>query len=155
MIKLSEIIEEGSIDVSLNPAPKDEIITAMVDLLARSAKVVDREEVLKSVLKREAEGSTGIGEGVAIPHSKSAGVTSLAGALGICPAGTDFDSLDGGPVYLVFLLEAVPENPGPHVQALGSIARLIRQPDFISTLLACRTPAEVHQALVRFEETDL
>ena len=155
MIKLSEIIEEGCVDINLPPAPKDEIIAGMVDLLARSEKVVDREAVLKSVLKREEEGSTGIGEGVAIPHSKSAGVTSLTGALGICPAGTDFDSLDDGPVYLIFLLEAVPDKPGPHIQALGSIARLIRQPDFMTTLLACRTPAEVHQVLVRFEETDL
>lgn len=150
-MKLSELIEEKCIAVALRPAPKEEIIREMVNLAARSARVIDSDVVYRSAIEREKQGSTGIGGGVAIPHAKSAGVTELVAALGICPAGTDFDSKDGGPVYVVFFIEAVPNNPGPHIQALAKIAFLVNKTDFVETVRKCRTPAEVHQALKRFE----
>ncbi|MFH1038296.1 MAG: PTS sugar transporter subunit IIA [PVC group bacterium] len=150
-IKLSELIKEKCITVSLRPGPKEEIIREMVQLAARSDRVVDLEAVLQSALEREKQGSTGIGGGIAVPHAKSAGVTELVGALGICREGTDFDSIDGQPAYLVCFLEAVLDNPGPHIQALAKISRLIQTTDFLPAVLKCRTPAEAHRLLRQYD----
>jgi PTS system fructose-specific IIA component/PTS system nitrogen regulatory IIA component len=151
-MKLSELIEEQCITVSLRPAPKEQIIREMVDLAAHSERVVDAEEVYRSVIEREIQGSTGLGSGVAIPHAKSKGVTGLVGALGICPEGTDFEAKDRSLAYVIFLLEAIPDNPGPHIQALAKIAFLINKTDFVSVVRKCVSPAEVCQALQRFED---
>lgn len=152
-MKLSELIEEQCITVGLRPAPKEQIIREMVTLAARSPRVIDAEAVYSSVIEREKQGSTGLGSGVAIPHAKSAGVTDLVGALGICPEGTDFEAKDRSPAYVIFLLEAVPNNPGPHIQALAKIAFLINKTDFVSAVRKCASPAEVHQTLQRFESS--
>ena len=91
-------------------------------------------KVVEILLNREALGSTGIGQGVAIPHGKCNAVGSLVGAFGVAPTGVEFGSLDGAPVHLVFLLIAPEDSAGPHLKALARISRLLKDKFFRDSL---------------------
>src|SRR6478735_1002831 len=97
------------------------------------------EPVVAEVLRREGLGSTGIGRGVAIPHSRYEGLPRLIGTLGLSKAGIPFDSIDSQDVRMVFLLVSRPDQPGPHLHALETIVRVTESDDFINKLLACTT----------------
>lgn len=153
-MKLSELLDVRSIKISLEATNKEEVFEELVDLLVRAGRVKDREGALRGISNREKLGSTGIGEGIAIPHGTSKAVDGLVAALGISQNGIEFDSLDGEPVYVVFLLLARGDNPGPHVRALANIARLVRIPGFCRRLREAKSPQEVME-LLRQEEADL
>ena len=95
--------------------------------------------VVSEVLRRESLGSTGIGRGVAIPHSRYEGLPRLIGTLGLSQAGIPFDSIDTKNVQMVFLLVSRPDQPGPHLHALETIVRVTESDDFIAKLVACTT----------------
>ena len=101
------------------------------------------EAVVGEVLRREGLGSTGIGRGVAIPHSRHAGLPRLIGTLGLAPAGIPFDSIDGQNVRLVFLLVSRPDQPGPHLHALETIVRVSESDEFLERLGRCMTKDEI------------
>jgi nitrogen PTS system EIIA component len=101
------------------------------------------EAVVGEVLRREGLGSTGIGRGVAIPHSRHAGLPRLIGTLGLAPAGIPFDSIDGQDVRLVFLLVSRPDQPGPHLHALETIVRISESDEFLERLARCQTKDEI------------
>ena len=101
------------------------------------------EAVVGEVLRREGLGSTGIGRGVAIPHSRHAGLPRLIGTLGLAPAGIPFDSIDGQNVRLVFLLVSRPDQPGPHLHALETIVRVSESDEFLDRLAGCKTKDEI------------
>jgi PTS system fructose-specific IIA component/PTS system nitrogen regulatory IIA component len=110
---------------------------------------VDREvqqELLKALVKRERSGSTGAGR-VAIPHTRHRAVTRTIGALGVFPEGVDFESVDGNPVYSMFLLLSPESAPEEHVHVLRWIATVARKPDFTKFLRQTRTPEEVRGLL--------
>jgi PTS system nitrogen regulatory IIA component len=119
---------------------KEEVIRELVQLLvhAGSLKEKDANKIIQTLLKRESLGSTGIGNGVAIPHGKSDCVTRLVGAFGVSRAGVDFDALDGEPVSLVFLLVAPEDSAGPHLKALARISRLLKDKHFRDSLLTAK-----------------
>ena len=98
---------------------------------------------MNALLERERIGSTGIGNGVAIPHAKSTSIKTLCAAMGTSQAGIEFDSVDGQPVHLVFLVLAEANNPGPHVATLAEIARLLQLPGFYRRILSAPTPKAV------------
>ena len=107
-------------------------IKELVELLARSGEVKpkDKEFLVKILFDRERLGSTGIGQGVGIPHGKSSNVKKLIGAVGISKPGVEFDSLDGEPAHIFFLLIAPQESAGPHLKALARISRLLKDKYF-------------------------
>lgn len=99
--------------------------------------------VVGEVLRREGLGSTGIGRGVAIPHSRFEGLPKLIGTLGLSKTGIPFDSIDGQDVRMIFLLISRPDQPGPHLHALETIVRVSEEEAFIDQLMACNTRDEI------------
>ena len=109
------------------------------------------DQVVGEILRREGLGSTGIGRGVAIPHSRHEGLPRLIGTLGLSPAGIPFDSIDGQDVRMIFLLVSRPDQPGPHLHALETIVRLTESDEFTNKLLACTNRDQMWKLI---EETD-
>jgi PTS system fructose-specific IIA component/PTS system nitrogen regulatory IIA component len=101
------------------------------------------EPVVGEILRRESLGSTGIGRGVAIPHSRHEGLPRLVGTLGLSRGGIPFESIDEQDVRMVFLLVSRPDQPGPHLHALETIVRVSESDEFIERLLACATRDEI------------
>ena len=112
-MKISELLNQDLIKVGLEGDEKEEVFEELIDLLVRQDRLADRDAARQAILTREEKQSTGIGRGVAIPHGKSGTITQLTAALGISSEGIEYDSLDGEPVRVVFLLLAEEGNPGP------------------------------------------
>lgn len=127
-MKLMDFLCEKAVSADLRSIDKKGVIEELVDLLIKSGKIKekDKQEIVKIILDREALGSTGIGQGIAIPHGKCDSVKELTAALGISKRGINFDALDGEPVYIFFLLLAPEDSAGPHLKALAKISRLLR-----------------------------
>jgi fructose-specific phosphotransferase system IIA component len=151
LVKLSEILSENVIKVDLESEDKEEAFAELIELLVRAGRIDDRAAALTAIEKREELGTTGIGKGVAIPHGKDACVSRLVAALGISKEGIEYEAIDHEPVHVVFLVLAELDNPGPHVQCLAEIARLLQVPGFYRRLLATTTPKETLDA-IRSEE---
>ena len=119
---------------------KEEVIQELVELLvsAGAIKPKDVSKLVQILLKRESLGSTGIGQGVAIPHGKSDCVSKLVAAFGVSKSVVNFDALDGEPVHLFFLLVAPEDSAGPHLKALARISRLLKDKHFRESLRLAR-----------------
>ena len=137
------LIEEDIIKIPLEAKTKPDVIKELVDVLKKAGKIEDAESVFRAVMLRENMGSTGLEKGIAVPHAKTHKVNNLVLAIGISPDGVDFDSLDGEPSKLFFLLIATPQQAGPHIEALSEIARLTRSSNFCKLLLNAKTPKEI------------
>jgi nitrogen PTS system EIIA component len=129
-MKIMDFLNKKAISVNLKSADKEGVIRELVDLLASAADIKNKEDLVKAVLAREALGSTGIGQGVGIPHAKSQAVKELIAAFGLSRNGMNFDSLDGEPVHIFFLLIAPEESAGPHLKALARISRMLKDKYF-------------------------
>ncbi len=125
-----DFLNKNAITVNLKAADKEGAIKELVDLLVRAGTIKSKDEMVKTLLAREALGSTGIGQGIGIPHGKSKNVKELVASFGISQKGVSFDSLDGEPVYIFFLLIAPEESAGPHLKALARISRLLKDKYF-------------------------
>lgn len=135
-MKISDFLCPEAVTAELQATTKQEVIEEMVGLLV-SAGAIDKKSKAKFVevlMAREALGSTAIGQGIAIPHGKSENVGSLVAGLGISKKGVDFDSLDGDPAYIFFLLLAPIDSAGPHLKALARISRLLKDKYFRENL---------------------
>ena len=139
---LSELINEQAISLSLAAPDKDSCIKELVRLLESAHRVNTKGEILSKVLQRESMTSTGIGNGVAIPHAKTRLLDHLVAACGVSPGGMDFDSMDGEPAYLFILLVSPESLRGPHVKALANISRLLKEESVRLGLRQSRTPQE-------------
>ena len=137
------LIEEDIIKIPLEAKTKPDVIKELVDVLKKAGKIEDAESVFRAVMLRENMGSTGLEKGIAVPHAKTHKVNNLVLAIGVSPDGVDFDSLDGEPSKLFFLLIATPQQAGPHIEALSEIARLTRSSNFCKLLLNAKTPKEI------------
>ncbi len=126
-----------------------ELVQGLVDAGALSAE--ESEGIVKSILKREELGSTGIGRGVAVPHTKHPSIEKLIGTVAISEHGVNFDSLDGEKVHLLFLLVSPPDRPGDHLRALENISRQLCDDTFCKFLKQSKKPEDVWQLL---EEAD-
>ncbi len=146
-MRLRDLIDEPAVKVGLESLDKEECFEEMIDLLVRADRIPDREGALEAIRQREAQGTTGIGQGVAIPHGKHPSISSLTAALGTSADGLEFDAVDGDPVHVVFLLLAPVNDPGPHVRALAEIARLVQMPGFYRKLTEAKTAAETLDVL--------
>ncbi|MGN6370054.1 MAG: PTS sugar transporter subunit IIA [Phycisphaerae bacterium] len=150
-MRLSDILKLQHIKVPLQAKNKREAITELVQVLADAKEVKDSQVLLNSVLEREATRTTGIGNGLAIPHGKCAGVDHLVVAIGKPEAPIDFESIDGRPVNLIVLLASPPDQTGPHIQALARISRLMNVDTFRQAMRAATTPQQIYDAVVKQE----
>lgn len=127
-MKISEFLIPKAISVDLKSTTKEKVVEELI-LLLISSGAIDKKyksKVVDILMAREALGSTAIGQGIAIPHGKSDCVKKLIGCLGISKKGINFDSLDGEPAYIFFLLIAPIDSAGPHLKALARISRLLK-----------------------------
>ncbi len=152
-MKFSDFICQEAITSSLESDDKESVIRELVSSLVAAAEVSeqDRESIIAAVMKREELGSTGIGRGIAVPHTKHPSVKKLLGTVGLSEEGIDFNSLDGEKVQLFFLLISPPDKPGDHLRALENISRQLREDTFCRFLKQAKSTAEVIQLL---EEAD-
>ncbi len=151
-MNLLDILSKKSTVVGLEGETKEDIITELVDSLEVGEVISDRDKVLEAVLEREKIMSTGIGDGIAIPHGKSEAVVKLAAALGTQRRGVDFEALDGEPAYVFFLLVSPANVSGPHIKALARISRLLKNDDFKKRLVAASTTEEIVSVIESEEE---
>ena len=150
---LLDILSPASTIVDLKGDTKEEIIAELVDSLSASEAINDRDKVLQAVLEREKIMSTGIGDGIAIPHGKSESVVKLVAAIGTQRRGADFEALDGEPAYVFFLLVSPANVSGPHIKALARISRLLKNDGFKKKLIAATSPEEILSTIQNEEES--
>ena len=150
-MKITEFLDKRGIKLGLEATDKEEALKELVEVLASVKDVGDKQSILRALVERENLGSTGIGQGIAIPHGKTDRVKELVAVLGISGKGVNFEALDGEPVYIFFLLVAPKETAGPHLKALAQISRLLRDSYFCELLRRCKTAEEVYE-LIRREE---
>ncbi len=138
-MKIMDFLSKDAITPDIKATKKEEVIKELVDVLINSGEIDKRyrNKIIEALGARESLGSTAIGQGVAIPHAKSDSVTKLVAAFGLTKKGVDFDSLDGEPAYIFFLLLAPQDSAGPHLKALARISRLLKDKYFRDSLRAC------------------
>jgi mannitol/fructose-specific phosphotransferase system IIA component (Ntr-type) len=148
-MKFADFICVDAIQSQLSSEDKDSVIREMVGALVKAERISaeDSEDIVKAIIKREELGSTGIGRGVAVPHTKHPSVEKLVGTVGVSSDGVDFDSLDGEKVQLLFLLVSPPDRPGDHLRALENISRQLRDDMFCKFLKQSKTNEDIGQLL--------
>lgn len=134
-MRIRELLSSQSIALGAKSANKKDIIEKMTVLMEASGNLTDRKQYLKGVLKREAEGTTGIGEGVAIPHAKNAAVKKAGLAAMVLKQTVDFDSLDGEPVKLIFMIAAPDNGENEHLEALSRLSTMLMDDEFRNQLI--------------------
>ncbi len=151
-MQLSEIINDNCIIPDLKARDKKGVLEELAEVLSNHDLSIDREALVKVLVEREHLGSTGIGDGVAIPHGKLDGVERPVISFGRSKDGLDFDSMDGQPAYLFFLLVAPENSSGVHLQVLAKIAKMLKNSAFRKKLMEASTAAELYQAIIQTDE---
>jgi fructose-specific phosphotransferase system IIA component len=152
-MRLTDILKPENIKVPLSSTTKTDAIGELVTLLAQNKAITDPKKVLDSVLDREATRTTGIGNGLAIPHGKCTGTADLVMAIGKAGTPIDFQAIDGRPVTLIWLLTSPPDKTGPHIHALARISRLMTIDKFRQALNTAQTGQDVYDIIVKQEST--
>ena len=152
-MKLSDFVVREAIITDLQATGKEEAIREIVQSLYQAGRLAaaDTENVARAILNREELGSTGIGQGVAVPHTRHPSVNRLVGTVALSRHGVDFNALDGEPVDIVFLLISPPNQPGDHLRALENISRHLKDERFVSYLRQARTREHI---VDRLDEAD-
>lgn len=151
-LQLTDLLTPDRIRIPLESRTKDELLRELVDVVSEGQQPAERAELLRAVRDREAVLSTGVGNGVAIPHGKSPLLPELRMAAGTASDPVEYDALDGQPVRLVFLLVGPETAAGPHIKALSRIARLIRHDDVREQLMRAKSAEEFLAALRHAEQ---
>ncbi len=138
-----ELLVADIVKTPLVSKDKPDTLRELVQILKDANQISDFDAVLEAVQKREDQMSTGLQDGIAVPHGKTTAVSNLKMAIGIAPEGIDFDALDGKPSKLFFLLVAPPNQSGPHVEALAEIAKLAQSKAFCKALIHADDAQEV------------
>lgn len=141
-MRITDLLKRESIELDGKVKTKAETIDKMVELMAKGGNIADVAVYKEGVLKREEEGTTGIGEGIAIPHAKTNAVTAPGLASMVVGDGVDYDSLDGEPVHLIFLIAAPDTEDNVHLEVLSRLSMLLMDDDFRANLLKAKTPDE-------------
>ena len=134
-MKFSELINKNYIIPEFKGSTKKQVLEELVEALASNKGEIDKVELLNALLEREKLGSTGIGDGVAIPHGKLNGLDNIILLFGKSGQGVDFDAIDRKPVCMVFLLVAPADSAGLHLKALARLSRMLREKEFKNSLL--------------------
>jgi PTS system fructose-specific IIA component/PTS system nitrogen regulatory IIA component len=152
-MKFADFVSRDAIRAEITADDKEGVIREMVQALLAANKIPqsEYESIVKAIMKREELGSTGIGRGVAVPHTKHPSIERLVGTVAVSPEGVDFDSLDGERVHLFFLLISPPDRPGDHLRALENVSRQLRDESFCKFLKQAKNTEDIVQLL---EEAD-
>ncbi len=142
-MKISDILSTDVIAVNLETTDKEDAIKKVIDLGAKSNKILDKEKVSSTIFEREKLVSTGVGKGFAIPHGKTDSIQDVVAAFAITKEPIDFDSIDGEPVRFIFLLIGKENLLNTHIKLLSRISRLMNKDEFREKLLEAATPEEV------------
>ena len=152
-MRLTEILKPHDIKIPLKATTKNEAIAELVQVLADNNQITEPKKVLDAVLEREATRTTGIGNGLAIPHGKCNGTKDLVMAIGKPSTPIDFQAIDGRPVNIIWMLSSPPDKTGPHIHALARISRLMTIDKFRLALLGAKTPQEAYDIIVQQENS--
>lgn len=146
-MKIMDIVVPEAVVLDLSPGPKREVLAQMARALAEAVPDLETERLLQVLLEREELQSTGIGEGVAIPHGKLPGLDRLLASFARSKEGVDFEAVDGQPTCLFFLLVVPEHSGGQHLKALARISRFFRDASFRKRLMEASSAEEVFQAI--------
>ena len=151
-MKLSEILEENNIIPDLKARDKKRALEELAEVIVNSKPSLDKDSLVRVLLERERLGSTGIGEGVAIPHGKFHGISEPIISFGRSLNGLDFESMDGEPVFLFFLLIAPENSASVHLKALARIAKILKNGSFRKGLMEAATQKEIYNAIIQNDD---
>ena len=156
-MQIMEFLSKKAILTDIKSTKKEEVIKELVDALVAAGEIEKRcrNKLIDALMTRESLGSTAIGQGIAIPHAKSDCVDKLIAAFGLSRKGVDFDSLDGEPAYIFFLLVAPQDSAGPHLKALARISRLLKDKYFRDSLRACTDDKSILKIIAGEDEKKL
>jgi PTS system nitrogen regulatory IIA component len=146
-MKITDILPEVLVIASLGGRNKEEVLRELAEAMAAQYAEIDANRLVDVLWERERLGSTAIGDGIAIPHGKLPGLKTVLGAFGRHPQGVDFQSLDGKPTKLLFLLVAPEDSVGQHLKALARVSRLLKDPAFRNQLLTAPDQHELYRHL--------
>lgn len=141
-MKITELLDLKGIELNVSVSSKDEAINKLIDLMCATGKISDKDAYKEGILAREALTSTGIGEGIAIPHAQVAAVKAPGLVAMTVPDGVDYESLDGQPAHLFFMIAAPANGGSTHLQALAKLSALLMDEGFRKDLLNAKTPEE-------------
>jgi PTS system nitrogen regulatory IIA component len=153
-MKILDIVSPEAVIAELRSQTKHEVLRELAERVERTMPSMKAEILTSILLERETLGSTGIGEGIAIPHGKASQINRLVAAFGRSAKGVPYDSMDGKPVYLVFLIVAPPDLAGMHLKALARVARLLKNAEFRQQLMAAANAEELER-IFRDEDSRL
>ncbi|MCX7926812.1 MAG: PTS sugar transporter subunit IIA [Candidatus Omnitrophica bacterium] len=153
-MRIMDFLSKQAITADLKASRKEDAIRELVDLLINAGEIdkANRAKVIAAIMERESLGSTAIGQGIAIPHAKTDCVSKLVAALALSKKGVDFDSLDGEPVYIFFLLLAAQDSAGPHLKALARISRLFKDKFFRDNLRNATNEKQILDIIAQEDE---
>ena len=141
-MKIIDLINKDAIDLNVKASRKEEVIRKAVELMSHNGNIINKDEYLKLVIKREEEGSTGIGEEIAIPHGKGDSISKPGIAAMVIPNGVDFESLDGKPIKLLFLIAAPDTKDNVHLDVLSRLSTLLMDEKFRKELIDAKSKEE-------------
>ncbi|RKH51171.1 PTS sugar transporter subunit IIA [Corallococcus llansteffanensis] len=148
-MRIADFLSPQAVVADMQARTKAEVLRELSATLARAHPSLREERLVAVLQEREKLGSTGIGEGVAIPHGKLAGMDSLQAAFCVSRAGVDFEAIDGKPTHLFFALVAPENSAGVHLKALARISRLFKNPRFRAAILEAPTSSDIHALIVQ------
>ncbi|MBN1445587.1 MAG: PTS sugar transporter subunit IIA [Candidatus Omnitrophica bacterium] len=151
-MKITDFLKEDCVLIGVKSKDKKGAISELLELLKEKKHIKDSQDILDNVMEREKLGSTGIGQGIAVPHTKTEQIEDLVGAVGISDDGVSFDALDGEPVHIIFLILAPTKSIGLHLKALAKIARLLKDKTFRNALRKSTSASEVARIIREDEE---
>ena len=151
-MKIADILNRDLIIAELTSKSKKEVLEELVGVIAEQDKRIDKEELAEVLLERERLGSTGIGDGIAIPHGKLKNIDTLLSSFGRSAGGVDFESMDGKPTYLFFLLVAPENSAGIHLKALARISRLLKDSSFRKNLMEAKSREDLFKTIIAGDE---
>jgi len=153
-MNIMDFLSKKAILTDIKSTKKEDVIKELVDTLIDAGDIEKRcrNKLIDALMTRESLGSTAIGQGIAIPHAKSDCVSKLIAAFGLSKKGVDFDSLDGEPAYIFFLLVAPQDSAGPHLKALARISRLLKEKYFRDNLRACTDDKSIVKIITQEDE---
>ncbi|MBW2631222.1 MAG: PTS sugar transporter subunit IIA [Deltaproteobacteria bacterium] len=152
-MNIQDMLKKEFIIENLKSKTKKEVLVELSDAFSHGDTGIDRDAVIEVLLEREKLGSTGIGDGIAIPHGKLAGLEKLIISFGRSVTGVDFDSLDGKPVHIFFLLLAPENSAGQHLKALARISRMLKDVSFRESLVKAETSEDAYNLIVEKDGT--
>lgn len=151
-MKIKSFLSEDCVVATLSATTRDSVLTELAMPLARAVPGVNASDIQRVLLEREAMGSTGIGEGFAIPHAKIRGLDRIVAAVGRSVNGISFDAHDGDPVHFFFVLLSPDNAPGPHLLALARLSKLFKDEDLKPRLNEAKTAHEIYDVIVSEDE---